>query len=820
MPPLAKICSIYIAGILLAWATNPPVDWLILFDGLIFCLLIFAAIIPRLQRQADLFLMLLLVGTAATWRQVNITVLPHNHIGYFAERNERLQLTGVISQSPEIRPDNIRFLIQADTLWLDKKAFAVTGVVRVTFSATETALKPGDRIQASGRLYIPSTTRNPGAFDYRRLMQIKQIDASFSVKHADDLAITGYQSPPFLDRYFILPAREHALHVIDQTVSGPPAALAKGVLLGIRGGIPAEVIEEFSNTGVIHILAVSGLNVVLLAEIFLFAMRLLRIIRMPLNETALAVGVIFFVTCYSLLCLSDPPVVRASVMVGIYYLAKALQRTPNTYNSLAAAALFILLFAPDDLFYVGFQMSFVATWALIYFTARFQAWLPERWFPKEPASRWEWLRKETLILFLASFAAQIGTIPVTVYYFNRLPLISLLANLLVVPLVNISLALSFFAVTIGYAEAFMHLILDGLGHLLNPIHAGLMAANWALLEFVLWLVKQIARIPYGLVVLPTPDAISISLFMLLLIFSARVRTSIPARKWAIFVLLIWLNTLIWSKVWRVFHPQMVVTFLDVGQGDAAFVECPNGRTILIDGGDAEDDFSYGERVIAPFLRTKGLSRVDCVIVSHPHDDHLGGLNYILERFEVGLVLDSGQVYASQRYRRFLELIGEKKIPYAIGRAGDRLTGCEPAQVEILHPSAEYAAKNFDAASFNPNDGSLVLKLSYGEVDCLFTGDAEAEAEAFFAGEKLACEIVKAPHHGSKTSSTPDFVRQTRPQVVYISCGNRNKFKHPAAEVLRRYHSVYSRIYRSDQNGALVIKTDGIQFDAQPMVTDY
>ncbi len=250
-----------------------------------------------------------------------------------------------------------------------------------------------------------------------------------------------------------------------------------------------------------------------------------------------------------------------------------------------------------------------------------------------------------------------------------------------------------------------------------------------------------------------------------------------------------------------------VVFLDVGQGDAILVTTPSGFRVLIDGGDGKGPFvqDQAERVIIPYLRRAGIRRLDAVVLTHPHFDHLGGLITILgnRRIAVGEVLDAGSRYPSDTYIGFLRAIRDREeIRYRQPRPGDPLDWGPEVEVRVLGPLEEYD---------NPNNASLVIKLTFGEVSFLFTGDAEYQAEEAMIrrwGFGLRSTVLKAGHHGSSTSSSAEFLRYVRPRMVVVPVGEGNRFGHPSTEVIERLERMGVEVYRTDRNGTVTITSDG------------
>lgn len=247
-----------------------------------------------------------------------------------------------------------------------------------------------------------------------------------------------------------------------------------------------------------------------------------------------------------------------------------------------------------------------------------------------------------------------------------------------------------------------------------------------------------------------------------------------------------------------------VYFLDVGQGDATYIITPNNRTLLIDGGDWDEFFNAGEEVIIPFLKRKKTSTIDFVIISHPHRDHIGGLISVLKKIDVKMVCDPGFPHPTDTYHEFLQTIHEGKSKYRIIRGKSKLYIDEDIDAVVFYPPNRF---KFD----DPNNNSVVLKITYGKVSFLFTGDLEQDGEmdlVNFYKHELKSTVLKSPHHGSSTSSTQKFLDSVNPRIVVISCGYRNRYGYPHTEVLRRYKRMGIKILRTDLNGTIEMTTDG------------
>ncbi|MBL7170972.1 MAG: MBL fold metallo-hydrolase [Candidatus Omnitrophica bacterium] len=273
----------------------------------------------------------------------------------------------------------------------------------------------------------------------------------------------------------------------------------------------------------------------------------------------------------------------------------------------------------------------------------------------------------------------------------------------------------------------------------------------------------------------------------------------------IILILSLINLLVWGVFLWPRTPTIVVTFFDVGQGDSAFITFPQGGNMLIDGGPG-GEYNRGERVILPYLRKKGIRRIDAVALTHPHADHLGGLIPVMEKMKIGIVIDSGAPHTSFLYRQFLELVDKKDIPFYIAHEGDEVTGFKDIKILILNPPL----KPFTGTDSDLNNNSLVMKIIFNQVDFLFCADIQLEAEEKLTGygTLLASKIIKVPHHGSSTSIYDQFLNLVSPQEGIISCGYKNQYKYPHSRTLKAYKKLNTKIYRTDRTGAIIVTSDG------------
>ncbi len=271
------------------------------------------------------------------------------------------------------------------------------------------------------------------------------------------------------------------------------------------------------------------------------------------------------------------------------------------------------------------------------------------------------------------------------------------------------------------------------------------------------------------------------------------------------IFLILVCAIIWINIWRLHGHLLEVTFLDVGQGDASFIRFPHGGNMLIDGGEG-GSFDCGKKIILPYLHRRGIRQLDIVVLTHAHSDHVGGLIAILREMPVGIVLDCGYPHTSYVYEKFLKTVRENKIPYRIVKGGDEIGAYKDVEIQILSPPKSH----LKGTNSDVNNSSIVIKMTYGKTSFLFCADIESEIEEVLLKSeyKLNSNVIKVPHHGSKSSSTREFLKAVNPEIAVVSAGKNNPFGHPHISVLSRYKAEGIKLYRTDKNGTITAATDG------------
>lgn len=722
---------------------------------------------------------------------------------------QQITIEGWLYSEPERFPTRGRLYLEALRVWQDGAPRPATGKILVTARSLSGPWQYGDVLRLPLHLRQPRNFHTPGSFDYEGYLARQGIYLSAFLWDDKVIAHTGTRGGRI--RRHIEQIRRtigtfFAAHLDSQT-----AAVLRALIIGDEGGLGKDQREAFSRAGVAHVLSISGLHIGLVAATaygawwWLLGRSRYLLLAFTIPKLA-ALLTIPPVLLYASLAGGSVATWRSVVMVLVYLLAILLDRQEEVYRSLALAALLISLLWPGAVLEISFQLSFLSMLAIFLGMAWFSDWwarLSERRLLSLRPRRERVLRWGATYIAV-SVCALVGTAPATAAHFNQVAVAGLFANLLVVPLLGSA------AVVLGLAAAGFVFLHAGLAALVLSC-AGLVTRAGT------WLVEGISAWPYAALHVVTPTLLELVLLYSLLAclffqvssFKSQVSSAFKYLTLALLIVLL-VDTAVWA--WqRYFHRDLRVTFLDVGQGDAAVVELPGSQVMVIDGGGfASEDFDAGEAILAPFLWSRKIGRVDILVMSHPQLDHYGGLAFLAEHFSPREFWSNGEQAQGGRF---------SQLSAALGRAGVtsrvlcretpemRLSG---VQVQILHPPCQ-------RAGFDANNASLVLRLSHGAIDVLFTGDVEAAGEQTLlsANGALASEILKVPHHGSRTSSTAAFVEAVAPQVAVASLGFHNRFHFPAPEVVQRYAEQGGRVLQTDQAGAVTVVSDGQNYKILP-----
>ena len=730
-------------------------------------------------------------------------VPPCEALTYALARESPSAIVATVSRGPEAGVgggggERARLVLELESVDSMPAAGRVALVVRQGWSD----VLPGDRLRFSARLREPTDLANPGLPDGRLRTRAAGIQAVASVASPARFTVDAGAGHSGLGmRRAAAAARQAMRAAITARVPGRSGDFLRTAVLGDRGGIDDVVEAGFRAAGATHVLSVSGLHLAAVAALFFFSIRrgLGWVPRLPLHvnvaagAAALAIPAVAF---YTMLTGEAVATVRSALMASVALVALIVGRAASAPSTLAAAALCLLAASPLVLFDVSFQLSFASV-AGIALLARFSGRAPAGRRASVAGKVVRWLAR----FGAATAAATVATAPLVAHHFGEIAPAAPLGNLALVPLVEL------LVVPLGLAGSALAALWPSAG---APL---LTAAGWAAGAALAIAEAFRGAAPVWLVRFPNILETAAFTACGASLLSA-VGTTRPWRaRWLVLAgtaFAIAAGSLLIRDLARQWSRDLRITFLDVGQGDAALVEAPGGRTLLIDGGGTLDgSFDPGERVVEPFLRARGITRLDMVALSHPHPDHMNGLHRVFERFAVDELWTSGDDGRNPEYGKLVENASSRgtrrPVPAAI-RWGD----------VIIEPLGPWLGDEIGPPpGTSVNDASLVLRVSYAGRTVLFTGDLEADGEAELvgraaAGGSAAADVLKVPHHGSRTSSTTELVDVVMPRLAVISLGHRNRFGFPHPEVLRRYDERTVPVLRTDRDGAVtvVVGADG------------
>lgn len=758
-----------------------------------------------------------------------------------------------LSQRIDLRLSSIE--IVSDT---EDRQQSAGGIVRMTIhwpigAVTLAAFGCGERIYADARLMLPNVYRDPGAWNYRDYLLDQGITSTASVK-ADRIHVIGDATEvPFhcriaswqhaaSSRLFTLPSSMKSLPAALR-LSDEDAIMLAAMVTGDRTFLTHSLREGFERTGSFHMLVVSGLHLGIVAGCIFWLTRLIRLPQVPSTLVTLAGSF-----AYALFTGFAPPVQRSLWMVSLYLVGRLVYRQRNVLNTIGFASLCLLVASPRSLFEPSLQMTVLAVISIggvavpllektvhPYLSATrdlrlvavdvklpsrqaqfrvglrmYSAALTKTVSKFVGRSLFPWTVRALLrcseALVVSCIVELAMSLPMAAY-FHRITVFALPVNLIILPLLVVLVP-----------SALLTLLLTAI----SPTAAAVAATITALLLHLgVGLVRLFATVRSGDFRVPEPLFTQIAIFCILLAASlllARSANQVQSK---------WLRrtacaAMLFAAVAVVLprptdHPRnsLLVEAIDVGQGDALLLITPDGKTMLVDGGglggaphQAAQNFDIGEEVVSPVLWSRGIRHLDAVALTHAHSDHMGGLPAILRNFRPD-ELWVGNNPPSTAYLALLEEAQRLGIRVRSMRAGDH-TILGTAKVQVLAP-----LPNYTPALEPGNNDSLVMRVSYGTTGVLLEGDAEAPIErAMLTEQGLESTMLKVGHHGSATSTQPDFLARVSPQFAIISCGLHNHYGHPRTEVLHSLQSSHIRTFSTDINGATCFTLDGTSVDGR------
>ncbi len=636
----------------------------------------------------------------------------------------------------------------------------------------------GDILRIEGNFEKGEIDRNYKGFNYRRYLKQNKI-----------YGIVFSKSEEIIDKRkdinFIFEKINKAFNSqIDKLYKDEYSGFMKGILIGNKNELDVQIENNFKTANISHILAISGLHISFIIIGVKFVLDKL-INSKKIKSFILIIFFIFFwfITGKSISCM------RACIMNILVILSSIFYRKNSFYISFIYSLIFIIVLNPYHIFSVSMWLSYLGTLGIVLLYNLFYKILNKKLKSK-------FISKS----FALSLSAQILIFPVMIYVFNIFSLNFFIANIVVSFFISYILA-------IGYISVFISFIFLPFAQVLVHIEN--------LMLYIVFKTAEItSNLPFSKITLVTPSFIFIILYYILMFYFSiyfknnkfkmlkvilNLNFRIIVKKLFIFITIIILISQI-----NIIDFKLKIYFLDVGQGDCTLIRTPYGKNIIIDGGDGNSDkYDYGEKVVYPYLLDRRIKKIDYLVASHADSDHMGGLIYILENMKVEQILLGIQSQESNQLKDLIDIANKKKVKIIILKAGDEIKIDKDIRIKVLFP-----IKNNLILENSLNNNSLVFKLKYNNFSMLFTGDIEEIAENELINlykDNLKSTILKIAHHGSKSSSSKEFLKSVSPQIAVIGVGKKNKYGHPNEEVLLRLKNYGINIYRTDESGEIEIE---------------
>ena len=722
--------------------------------------------------------------------------------------HSRTAVAGWVTDYVEEYPDREKIIVRIDELrdtqgtGIPAGRGCVVQIFAFVSNSSQGHLLRGDYVRAVVRLREPKNLNNPGSYDYRRALARRGIGLIAYVSTRDDIAADAARARTGLRRS-IDRVRLLIKDVILRNIRGQAASgIVTALVIGDQGYISRDIRRMFASTGIIHILVVAGLHLAIITHLcyllIKFVLSRFRYLCIHANIPKLSLSMSLVpMLAYIFISGANAPVVRSGSMIVVYCVLFLMNRTRARWTGILIAGIFILTMDPLAVFSISFQLSFTAVASLIAFmpvigrmTAAGIRSIQPRWLQA--------VSGHVLGMLLVSLFVTIGLCGVIAFYFNTIPLFGVLLNLIVIP---------FFC----YLVLPLSLLSSAAGVVLPAVSHYLFMIVSLLLHCIVFVISHVSNLSVASIRIPTPTVFEIFLYYAGLIVLLNVRRMGPKAAFSLLSVIVLFTAadigFFVSK--NNFDKKLRITFIDVGQGDSSLIEFPSGKTMLIDaGGSAYSSFDTGEAVIARYLWSLKRRTIDYVVSSHPQEDHMAGLGFIIRTMDVKKVYASDCAPETEVYRGFMDAVRSSGavLSTVTGTAQTfTINGVEIRLFSVPHDACDAARKK------DINNDAVLVRLTYKKVSLLLTGDIEKVAEYALVetyGDALSSTIMKAPHHGSATSSTGRFIDAVGPGIVVVPVGKDNPFRMPSKAVLRRLFRRNIRVLRTDRNGAITIVTDG------------
>lgn len=781
--PLIPALLLFVSGILIEHYLITPLGLINQAIILSFFIIIIILVLGILSGKRDAWLYLMLFLFLGIF--LKATSHPHSKLLELSGGLNELTMEGVIEQYPKKVKAKKLVPVRVNKVINDDRVQFLNEKLLLSIYQPPTSLLPGQTIRFRAKVRPFRNFKNPGGFNYELHMVTKGFICSSIVS----------------DGRYIVPLRESKANIIERfrnelrelfinNLGQLNSKLARVLILGEKQIITPQIRDLFDRAGLGHVLAVSGLHMGLAGWFIFFVFRILLSGSTYLIQRIEIRKVCAFITCFGILIYAlisgfQISTKRAMIMAFAYLFSIVIGRENETWSTFALAGIIILGLYPYALFSISFQFSFVAVLGILWLSPRIYKRITSK---LRPDNKYLWILGRYFVgLFSATLSSLLLLLPLIIYYFNRISLISIPSNLCVIPLLGLWVIPSGIAssLAVPFSKAlslfFLKICSQGMDVMMNVVDF------WSHLPFSsIWVFKP---------TIPEIFLYYVFLFSLMEIRHKKIKILIIGLliSTAIFDVHYWLN--------KTKNNKLLITFLDVGHGNSAIIRFPNSKTMIIDGGGFPgSEFDTGRMIIAPFLWYNRINNVDYMVLSHPQIDHMKGLIFIEEVFHPHEFWYNGERVENPLYIQLLDTLRKKHTKiFSLDELIEK-KDISGVSITLIHPRPATGNQKL-------NNRSLVLKLTYMGKSILFTGDIEEPAERYILSnlkaENLRSDVLLVPHHGSITSSTEAFLNAINPDIAIISSSHKRGFPNPL--VMKRLKRRDIRIFNTSEHGAITLE---------------
>lgn len=689
-----------------------------------------------------------------------VLYLKNKYLEIYKDDKSIISATAVVIKGPSEGEYNYKYTVKARTGKYKNKKFIV-----YINKKNKKLLEYGDLIEIKGEYSAPEVARNYKGFDYSQYLKTLNIYGTIKVEESE--IINKNQLSPIL--ISINNIKEKMIDNANRNMPKRTANLLLGILIGERDNIQEDIIESFRTANLSHILAVSGAHTsyIILGITYLISK----------SKTPKRIG--YIITIINLLIFiiitgASYSVVRACIMAIVVIGAKICYRKENFFTSICISLIIILIQTPFAINDIGLKLSFMGTAGIVIFNKSIT-----NFFIKLK------IKQKIAEALSVTFSAQLMIMPITILNFNTISLTFFISNILASPLLGIIIIFGFISIFIS--------------SILNPISKILFLILHIFLELLILVSKVTEKIPGSSILVKTPNILFAIVYYILILFFNYffVIKQNPTRRFHKKIMkiitiknikngfkviaVVFLIMLLLTRIVRIINPTLKIYFIDVGQGDSTLIVTPKNKKILIDGGEGKTN------VLFQYLLDRRINKIDYIIISHFDSDHCNGLIEIIEKMRVENIVMSKQSKESEEYKKILEIIKQKNIKVSSVKAEDKIIIEKNLYTKILNPAEKFEFQDL-------NNNAIVAKLVYKNFSMLFTGDIEKAEENLAKKYKneLKSTILKVAHHGSKTSTSEEFLKYVEPQIALIGVGENNKFGHPNQITIEKLKNIRSQ----------------------------